>query len=83
MDDQNKNLILASVLSFVVIIVWFVLFPPPEPIQTEEQNIEQTQTQNLPAQDIQENVTLPSDLSDNKDVPASILRQTELSDRSR
>ena len=70
MDDQNKNLILASVLSFVVIIVWFVLFPPPEPIQTEEQNIEQTQAQNLPAQDIQENVTLPSDLSDNKDVPS-------------
>ena len=70
MDDQNKNLILASVLSFVVIIVWFVLFPPPEPIQTEEQNIEQTQVQNLPAQDIQENVTLPSDLSDNKDVPS-------------
>ena len=69
-------------LSFVVIIVWFVLFPPPEPIQTEEQNIEQTQAQNLPAQDIQENVTLPSDLSDNKDVLASILRQTELSDRS-
>ena len=67
MDDQNKNLILASVLSFVVIIVWFVLFPPPEPIQTEEQNKEQTQTQNLPAQDIQENVTLPSDLSDSKD----------------
>ncbi len=70
MDDQNKNLILASVLSFVVIIAWFILFPPPEPIQTEEQNIEQTQVQGLPAQDIQENVTLPSDLSDNKNVPS-------------
>ena len=45
MDDQNKNLILASVLSFVVIIVWFILFPPPEPTQTEEQNIEKTQAQ--------------------------------------
>ena len=78
MDDQNKNLILASVLSFVVIIVWFVLFPPPEPIQTEEQNIEQTQTQNLPAQDIQENVTLPSDLVTVRMSPASRLRQTEL-----
>ncbi len=33
MDDQNRNLILASVLSFLVIIVWFVLFPPPEPEQ--------------------------------------------------
>ena len=30
MDDQNKNLILATVLSFVVIVVWFLLFPPPE-----------------------------------------------------
>ena len=32
MDDQNKNLILATVLSFVVIMVWFVMFPPPEPV---------------------------------------------------
>ncbi|MGH1458723.1 MAG: membrane protein insertase YidC [Paracoccaceae bacterium] len=30
MDDQNKNLILASALSFAVILIWFVLFPPPE-----------------------------------------------------
>ncbi|MCC6863225.1 MAG: membrane protein insertase YidC [Rhodobacteraceae bacterium] len=30
MDDQNKKLILATVLSFLVIFVWFVLFPPPE-----------------------------------------------------
>ena len=31
MDDQNKNLILATALSFLVILVWFVVFPPPEP----------------------------------------------------
>jgi len=30
MDDQNKNLILATALSFLVILVWFFLFPPPE-----------------------------------------------------
>ncbi len=30
MDDQNKNLILATVLSFVVIAVWFFLFPPED-----------------------------------------------------
>ena len=30
MDDQNKNLILATALSFLVILVWFVLFPPPD-----------------------------------------------------
>ena len=32
MDDQNRNLILATALSFLVILVWFVLFPPPEPV---------------------------------------------------
>ncbi|MBS0125623.1 membrane protein insertase YidC [Thetidibacter halocola] len=31
MDDQNKNLLLATALSFAVILTWFVLFPPPEP----------------------------------------------------
>lgn len=33
MDDQNRNLILATGLSFVVILVWFLLFPPPEVVQ--------------------------------------------------
>jgi YidC/Oxa1 family membrane protein insertase len=39
MDDQNKNLILATALSFIVILAWFVLFPPPdvaEPAPTAE-----------------------------------------------
>ncbi len=31
MDDQNKNLILATALSFLVILGWFFFFPPPEP----------------------------------------------------
>jgi len=30
MGEQNKNLILATALSFVVILVWFVAFPPPD-----------------------------------------------------
>ena len=36
MDDQNKNLILATVLSFLVILVWFVVFPPPDAPPPEE-----------------------------------------------
>ena len=36
MDDQNKNLILATALSFAVILVWFVMFPPEEPAVTPE-----------------------------------------------
>ena len=33
MDDQSKNLILATALSFVVILVWFFLFPAPTPTE--------------------------------------------------
>ncbi|MDK3073443.1 membrane protein insertase YidC [Sedimentitalea sp. JM2-8] len=36
MDDQNKNLILATALSFLVILIWFVVFPPPEPTPAPE-----------------------------------------------
>lgn len=46
MDDQNKNLILATALSFLVILVWFVLFPPPEPeapLDTAAPSADQTQ----------------------------------------
>ncbi len=32
MDEQNKNLILATALSFFVIMVWMFLFPPQEPV---------------------------------------------------
>ncbi|MDJ0822649.1 MAG: membrane protein insertase YidC [Paracoccaceae bacterium] len=35
MDDQNKNLLLATALSFLVILTWFILFPPPEPTPEE------------------------------------------------
>src|SRR5918996_4421871 len=31
MDDQSRNLILATALCFLVILVWFFLFPPPPP----------------------------------------------------
>jgi YidC/Oxa1 family membrane protein insertase len=46
MDDQNRNLILATALSFLVILVWFLLFPPeerapnPDPAVTSEQQTE-------------------------------------------
>ena len=41
MNDQNKNLILASVLSFIVIITWFILVPPPEPVTRDIENTQQ------------------------------------------
>jgi len=30
MNDQNRNLILATLLSFAVIMTWTLLFPPEE-----------------------------------------------------
>ena len=33
MDDQNKNLVLATALSFIVILAWMFFFPPPEPVE--------------------------------------------------
>jgi len=51
MDDQNKNLILATALSFLVILVWFLLFPPPEqPTPTETEQATATQTAPGPAE---------------------------------
>ena len=37
MDDQNKNLILATVLSFLVILGWVTLFPPQQPETPQDQ----------------------------------------------
>ena len=36
MDDQSRNLILATALSFLVILGWFLLVPvlPPTPVPT-------------------------------------------------
>ena len=46
MDDQNKNLLLATALSFLVLIGWMLLFPPeaPNPQQGEEPNLSQDQS---------------------------------------
>jgi YidC/Oxa1 family membrane protein insertase len=52
MDDQNKNLILATVLSFAVIVAWTTFFPPedllPDPATQTEQTLEDP---TLPASD--------------------------------
>ncbi|MBM9596434.1 membrane protein insertase YidC [Roseitranquillus sediminis] len=54
MDDQNRNLILATALSFLVILVWFLLFPPeerapnPEPTVPAEQSLDAEGIASLP-----------------------------------
>jgi YidC/Oxa1 family membrane protein insertase len=64
MDDQNRNLILATALSFLVILVWFVLFPPPEP-ETDPNEISLTETEEAaPAPDTDMALTPPAATED-------------------
>jgi YidC/Oxa1 family membrane protein insertase len=50
MDDQNKNLILATVLSSLVILAWFWMFPPADtPVDTSAPKPVATATTNAPA----------------------------------
>jgi len=48
MDDQNKNLILATALSFLVILVWFLVFPPEETPTDPNAPAQATQTEAVP-----------------------------------
>ncbi|WP_417726678.1 membrane protein insertase YidC [Roseovarius sp.] len=49
MDDQNKNLIFATALSFLVILVWFVMFPPPDAPTVDPNAPVPSATQSVPA----------------------------------
>ena len=52
MDDQNKNLILATLLSFVVIMAWTVLYPPEDlPIAPATEAVVSAEDPTLPAAD--------------------------------
>ena len=52
MDDQNKNLILATLLSFGVIMAWTVLFPPEDlPIDPSTDATLSTEDPTLPTAD--------------------------------
>ena len=48
MDDQNKNLLLATGLSFLVLIGWMLLFPPETPDQSQMNNSDLSQEVNNP-----------------------------------
>ena len=84
MDDQNRNLILASVLSFLVIIVWFILFPPPEPTQRQvEEDFSSTQNDiddtALPGTDTVQTETAPKTTSTDQEAPRLAIETEKLS----
>lgn len=68
MDNQNKNLILATALSFAVILGWFLLFPPekqvPEQTLTEQPVAAQAPLTPSTTGDQPETVTTPEETLD-------------------
>ncbi len=63
MDDQNRNLILATVLSFVVIMAWSVLFAPEDlPVEPGTETAQIADDPTLPAADpVTPTATAPSE----------------------
>lgn len=74
MDDQNKNLILATGLSFLVILVWFILFPPPEAEPVDP---------NAPIVAAEEAIVPTAELTTATSAPTSTEFQTRLADADR
>ncbi|WP_342069716.1 membrane protein insertase YidC [Yoonia algicola] len=64
MDDQNKNLILATVLSFAVIVAWTTLFPPEDlPVDPATETAQTLEDSTLPAPDaVASTATTPTDV---------------------
>ncbi|HQY44422.1 MAG TPA: membrane protein insertase YidC [Paracoccaceae bacterium] len=88
MDDQNKNLILATVLSFLVILVWYTVFapaptpadltaPPPAATATADANGQAALT--APATGAQAGVTLADPGSTPANAPRVAIEAPRLS----
>lgn len=78
MDDQNKNLILATVLSLIVIVVWLAVFPPPEP---DPVPVAEATSQTGPEGDV---VTIPSAVTEtsNGEAVAAVVEEAETANTS-
>ena len=61
MDDQNKNLILAIVLSGIVMLVWLVFFAPPPPVDDPNATPIASQGQTAPADSAATGIVAPAD----------------------
>jgi YidC/Oxa1 family membrane protein insertase len=82
MDDQNKNLILATVLSFAVIMVWTQFFAPEEvPVDSTDPAAVSTDTGVVPSADAPNTETAtPTEAADSEvDAPRVAIQSETLS----
>ena len=82
MEDNNRNLILATVLSFLVILVWYTVFAPDPPAEPAPQTVtEQTRGTDAatpaPAQ-----ATSPTDLAGEAATPAATAGRVQIQSES-
>ena len=83
MDEQNKNLILATALSFAVILVWFLLFPPPEADPALENSVEMSQAEDGTSVPASPADTAAAPGTDNREGAAPQGRRAALADAPR
>ena len=79
MDDQNKNLIMATALSFLVILVWFWLFPPEEPATATSPATVAAADATTPNVDAAGTTTAPATAETAIDAPRIAIETPELS----
>jgi len=74
MDDQNKNFLKATVLSFMVILTWLILFPPEPPADPEtttEVASDATQSVETPDVGVTSTTTAPAQPTEDATVEAA------------
>jgi len=74
MDDQNKNFLKATVLSFMVILTWLILFPPEPPADPEtttEVASDSTQSVETPDVGVTSTTTAPAQPTEDATVEAA------------
>ncbi|MEL7344879.1 MAG: membrane protein insertase YidC, partial [Pseudomonadota bacterium] len=72
MDEQNRNLILAMVLSLAVMMIWFVIFPPEQPTPIEDQDIAAQNDGALTPPTTQQSADAPTTITQSDDAPVTV-----------
>ena len=82
MEDNNRNLILATVLSFLVILVWYTVFAPDPPAEPAPQTVVEQTTGTDAATPAPTQATNPADLAGEVATPAATAGRVQIQSES-